>query len=66
MMKNNDMSEYMRSGPLLKTAYLLAGENTAVYINAIKPSLRGLFAFGSFGRLNGSRTLIFEPCTNYP
>ena len=27
---------------------------------------RCVWIFASFGRLNGSRTLIMEPCTNYP
>ena len=52
-----DMSEYLRTGPLLHSAFLLAGKCTGVFINTSKPSIRGLYAFGSLGRLHN---LLFD------
>ena len=39
----------------------------AVFACRFDPAVfRCVWIFASFGRLNGSRTLIMEPCTNYP
>jgi len=48
----SDMSEYLRTGALLHSACLLAGDCTGVYVHTAKPSIRGLFAFGALGRLH--------------
>ncbi|MCR5262981.1 MAG: hypothetical protein K6D94_03835, partial [Clostridiales bacterium] len=42
----------MKTGPLLKSSWLLAGDSVSVLVNTSKPSIRGLFAFGRMGRLH--------------
>ncbi len=51
-MKEQDMSEYLRTRRLLSSACILANENTAVYVNTVKPSVRAVFAYGKYGRLH--------------
>ena len=51
-MRNHDFSEYMTTGPLLRSAWLLAGGSVGVLVNTAKPSIRGLYAFGRMGRLH--------------
>lgn len=48
----DDMSGYMQTGSLLHSAYLLASDSVGVYVHTTKPSIRGVFAFGSLGRLH--------------
>ncbi|MCR5263697.1 MAG: hypothetical protein K6D94_07475, partial [Clostridiales bacterium] len=42
----------MKTGPLLKSSWLLAGDSVSVLVNTSKPSIRGLFAFGRMGRMH--------------
>lgn len=59
---DNDFSKYISTGPLLKSAYILASDSVGIYINTVKPSIRGLYAFGSMGRLHN---LLFDlDCVN--
>ena len=45
----------------------LKHRNGTVFSCSFDPEIfRCVWIFASFGRLNGSRTLIMEPCTNYP
>ena len=53
----NDFSQYMTTGPLLKSSWLLANDTLSVFINTTKPSIRGLFAYGKMGRLHN---LLFD------
>ncbi len=54
---NHDMSRYMKTGPLLKSSWLLASDQVSVLVSTTKPSIRGLFAFGCLGRLHN---LLFD------
>ena len=45
---------------------LLRGDGVAVRCDFDTQVFPCAWVFASFGRLNGSRTLIMEPCTNYP
>lgn len=41
--------------------------NGTIFSCRFDPAIfRSVWIFASFGRLNGARTLIMEPCTNYP
>ncbi|MBO4619279.1 MAG: hypothetical protein J5654_04140 [Victivallales bacterium] len=45
---------------------LLRGDGVALRCDFDMQVFPCAWVFASFGRLNGSRTLIMEPCTNYP
>ncbi len=48
----NDFSRYIKTSPLLKSSFLLSGESAGALVSLTKPSIRGLYAFGNFGRLH--------------
>jgi len=57
-----DFSQYLTTGPLLKSSWLLASDSIGILLNTSKPSIRGLFVFGFLGRLHN---LLFDmDCLN--